>query len=76
MTIYSLVISLICRLTLIELYDILKKTRRFIMKRVFISIISLAAALNLCACGDNSENKTKSREKSNSKVATQDTTEK
>lgn len=46
------------------------------MKRVFISIIALAAALNLCACGDNSENKTKSKEKSNSKVETRDTTEK
>ena len=46
------------------------------MKRVFISIIALAAALNLCACGDNSENKSKSREKSSSKVETQDKTEK
>ena len=46
------------------------------MKRAFISIIALAAALNLCACGDNSENKSKSREKSSSKVETQDKTEK
>ena len=46
------------------------------MKRVFISIVALAATLNLCACGDNSENKSKSREKSRSKVETQDTTEK
>ncbi|SEH46641.1 hypothetical protein SAMN02910265_00828 [Ruminococcus flavefaciens] len=46
------------------------------MKRVFISIVALAATLNLCACGDNSENKSKNREKSNSKVETQHTTEK
>lgn len=46
------------------------------MKRVFISIIALAAALNLCACGDKSEHKSKSREKSSSKVETQDKTEK
>ncbi|MDD7515126.1 hypothetical protein [Ruminococcus flavefaciens] len=29
------------------------------MKRVFISIVALAAALNLCACGNKSEHKTK-----------------
>ena len=46
------------------------------MKRVFISIIALAAALNLCACGDKSEHKSKNKEKSSSKVETQDKTEK
>lgn len=46
------------------------------MKRVFISIIAIVAALNLGACSDNSEPKSKIKEKTSSKVETQDTTEK
>ncbi|MBQ6252438.1 hypothetical protein [Ruminococcus sp.] len=46
------------------------------MKRVFISIIAFAAALNLCACSDNSEHKSKSNDRTSSKVETQDKTEK
>lgn len=46
------------------------------MKKALFTTIALAAVLSLSSCGDNSENKTKSRERSNSKVETQDTTEK
>ncbi|MCR5599427.1 MAG: hypothetical protein K6G33_01595 [Ruminococcus sp.] len=38
------------------------------MKRVFISIIALAAALNLCACGNKSEDKSKSKKETKSET--------